>query len=42
MNCAFLHERRIEEQDPTSLTLSEAWAGALRNAFRDMGQFSVM
>jgi len=38
----FLHERRIEEQDPASLTLSEARAGALRNAFRDMGQFSVM
>ncbi|GAA6179983.1 MULTISPECIES: peptidase [unclassified Shimia] len=31
---------RIEDNDPNYLALSEAWSGALRNAFHDMFQFT--
>ncbi len=38
----FSQERRIEEHDPNYLALSDAWSNALRNAFLEMGQFTVM
>lgn len=36
----FAQIRRIEDHDPNYHALSEAWSGALRNAFHDMFQFS--
>ena len=38
----FSQLKRIEEHDQNYLALSEAWSNALRNAFDDMFQYSVV
>ena len=38
----FARQVRIEDHDPNYLALSEAWSNALRNAFQDMNQITVV